>query len=131
VSRARRVRWWYQRELAWWRRRAGWVGEQAPGLWDGEWDHAWVGGRELIWPGWWRRLAVGAAAQQCGGDGADGQGGHDQDGMAGERVIEADLGLVQAEAVLAELEAFFHRPARDTTAGRGCDQLPAPNTVTQ
>jgi hypothetical protein len=32
--------------------------------------------------------------------------------VPGDRVIEADLGLVQAEAALAELEAFLHRPAQ-------------------
>ena len=60
MSRASRVRWWYQRERAWWRRRQvsqcpacagrGWVGEQAPGFGDGERDHPGVGGRGLVRP---------------------------------------------------------------------------------
>ena len=53
------------------------------------------------------RLAAGAAAEQGGGDGADGQGGHDQDGVPGDCGIQADLGLVGPEPVLAELEIFF------------------------
>ena len=53
------------------------------------------------------RPGVGAVAQQGSGDGADGQGGHDQHGVAGDRMVEADLRLVEAEAVLAELEIFF------------------------
>jgi hypothetical protein len=48
-------------------------------------------------------LGAGAAAQQRGGNGADGQGGHDQDGVPGDRGVEADLGLVEPEAALAEL----------------------------
>ncbi len=44
--------------------------------------------------------------EQRGGDGTDRQGGHDQDGVAGDRGVEADLELVQAEAVFAELESF-------------------------
>ena len=35
-----------------------------------------------------------------GGDGADGQGGHGQHGVPSDGGVEADLGLVQAEAVL-------------------------------
>jgi hypothetical protein len=126
VSRASRVRWWYQAELAWWRRRqasqcaaAGGrrgVAEQAPGLWDGERDHPWAGGRGLVWVDRWRCLGAGAAAQQRGGDGADGQGGHDQHGVPGDRGIEADLGLVQPEAALAELEALFYWPAQPSGA---------------
>ena len=84
-----------------------WVGEQAPGFWDGERDHAGVGGRWLVRPDRCWRLGAGAAAQQGGGDSADGQGGHDQHGVPGDRGVAADLGLVQAEAALAELEAFL------------------------
>jgi hypothetical protein len=53
---------------------------------------------------------VGAAAEQGGGDGADGQGGHHQHGVPGDRVVEADLGLVEAEAALTGSEIFFSRP---------------------
>src|SRR4029450_10006959 len=84
-----------------------WVGEQAPGFWDGERDHAGVGRRGLIWPHWRWCLSAGAVAQEGGGDGADGQGGHDQHGVPGDRGVEADLGLVQPEAALAELEVLL------------------------
>jgi hypothetical protein len=57
-------------------------------------------------------LGAGAAAQQCSGDGADRQGGHDQHGVPGDRGVEADLGLVEPEAALAELEALLYRPAQ-------------------
>ena len=77
-----------------------------------------VGGRRLIGPDRWWRVGVGAVAQLGGGDGADGEGGHDEDGVAGDRVVEADLGLVEAEVVFAELEAFFDGPAQS----RGADQ---------
>ena len=43
--------------------------------------------------------------------------------MAGDRGIEPDLGLVEAEAVLAEFEIFFCRPAQPGRAdgpGRRC-----------
>ena len=86
------------------------VEEQAPYLGDGERDHPGVCGRGLI--GSYRRghAGVSAVAEQGGGDSADGQGGHDQDGVAGDRLVKADLRLIEAEAVLAELEAFFNGP---------------------
>ena len=65
---------------------------------------------------WGGRLGAGAAAEQGGGDGADGQGGHDQHGVPGDRGVEADLGLVEPEAVLSELEIFFGRPAQPCCA---------------
>ena len=77
---------------------------------DGQRDHAGLGGRRLVGPDRGRCLGVGAVAEQGGGDGADGQGGHDQHGVAGDRGVEPDLALVQAEAALAELEIFFSRP---------------------
>jgi hypothetical protein len=88
---------------------AGWgrAGEQAPGFGDGERDHPRVDGRGLVGEYRGGCLGTGAAAQQGGGDGADGHGGHDQHGVPGDRVIQADLGLVEPEAVLAELEIFF------------------------
>lgn len=46
---------------------------------------------------------ISAAAKQCCGDGTDGEGGHHQDDVAGDRGVEAGLTLVQSEAVLAEL----------------------------
>ena len=88
----------------------GMSGEHAGDFRDGQRDHPWVGGGWLIGPGGWRCLGAGAVAQQGGGDGAGGQGGHDQHGVAGDRGVEADLGLVEAEAVLAKLERFFNQP---------------------
>jgi len=32
--------------------------------------------------------------------------------MAGDRMVEADLGLIEAKAALAKLEALFRRPAQ-------------------
>src|SRR5216683_1914054 len=58
----------------------------------------------------WRRLGIGAVLEQGGGDGADRQGGHDQDGVPGDRGVEPDLGLVQPEVVLAELEVLLDGP---------------------
>jgi hypothetical protein len=98
------------------------VGEQATGFRDGERDHP-----ELVWPGLvWERWGwcggAGAAAAQGGRDGTDGQGGHDQDGVPGDRGVEADLGLVEPETALPELEIFFGRPSQPGRAdgpGRG------------
>src|SRR5271165_5463931 len=84
ASRASLARLWNQRERAWWR---------------------------LIRPDRGRCLGVGAVAQQRGGDGADGQGGHDEHGVAGDRGVEPSLALVEAEAVLAEFEIFFYWPS--------------------
>ena len=92
--------------------------EQAPGFGDGERDHAGVGGRWLVRVHRGGCGGAGTAAQQGGGDGADGQGGHDQHGVPGDRGVEADLGLVEPEAALAELEAFFYWPAQPGGAGQ-------------
>jgi len=59
-----------------------------------------------------RRLGTGAVFQQRGGDGADRQGGHDQHGVAEDRGVQAGLALVEADAVLAELEIFFDWPSQ-------------------
>jgi hypothetical protein len=67
--------------------------------------------------GQWR-LGAGPVLQLGGGNGADGQGGHDQDGVPQDRVVEADLGLVEAETALAGSEIFFNWPA----AAGGADQ---------
>jgi hypothetical protein len=61
------------RGLAGWRR----LGEEAGDLCDGQRDHAGVSWRRLAGPGRRRRLGIGAAFEQGGSDGADGQGGHD------------------------------------------------------
>jgi hypothetical protein len=85
-------------------------GEQAPDLRDGQRDHPGFGGGRLIGPDWRRGLGIGAVAEQRSGHGADRQGGHDQHDVAGDRGVEPGLALVEAEAVLAELEIFFSRP---------------------
>ena len=71
-----------------WRRGPG---EQAGGLGDGQRDHAGVGWGRLAGPDRERGLDAGAVPEQGGGDGADGQSGHDQHGVAGDRGVEADL----------------------------------------
>ena len=134
-SRASRVRWWYQAERAWWRRRQakpvrggagrGRMGEQAGGLGDGERDHAGVGGRRLVRPDRGGCPGVGAVAEQGGGDGADGQGGHDQHGVPGDRGVEPDLGLIQPEAALPGPEILFHRPAAARRRGSAGSATPA------
>jgi hypothetical protein len=85
-------------------------GEQPLDLGDGQRDHAGFRRWRLVGPDWGRRLGVGAVTQQRGGDGADGQRGHDQHGVAGDGGVEPGLALVEAEAVLAEGEIFFNRP---------------------
>jgi hypothetical protein len=89
-----------------------------PDLRDGQRDHSRVGWRPLIGPGRRWCLGAGAVPEQGGGDGADRQGGHHQHEVAGDRCVQADLRLVQAEAVLAEFEIFSGRPA----APGGADQ---------
>ena len=79
----------------------GGPGEQAGDLGDGQRDHAWVGGRWLVRPDWRWWPGIGAVFQQRGGNGAEGQGGHDQHGVPGDGGVEADLGLIEAEAVLS------------------------------
>ena len=86
------------------------TGEQAPDLRDGQRDHPGVFRRSLVRGDRWRGLRISAVAQQGGGDRADGQGGHDQHDVAGDRGVEPGLALVQAEAVLPELEILFNRP---------------------
>jgi hypothetical protein len=86
------------------------VCEQAFYFWDGERDHPRVGRRGLIGDGRRRGLGIGAVLEQGGGDGADGQGGHDQHEVAEDRGVEPGLALVQAEAVLPEPEVLLSRP---------------------
>ena len=81
--------------------RWGRAAEQAAGFRDGQRDHPRVGGRRLVWECRGGCLGVGAAAEQGGGDGADGQGGHDQHGVPGDGGVEADLGLVSPVSALA------------------------------
>ena len=96
-------------------RRAGSLkacGEQACYLRNGQGDHPGLGRRQLVRRNGRRGLGTGVVARERSGDGADGQGGHDQDGVPEDRGVEADLALVEPEAVLAEREIFFRRPAK-------------------
>jgi hypothetical protein len=92
---------------------AGWAwlaeggGEQPLYFVDGERDQAGVTGRRIAWPGGRRCLGAGAVPELGGGDGADSEGGHDEHEVAADRGVEPRLALVQAEAVLAELESSF------------------------
>jgi hypothetical protein len=97
---------------------AGWggMGEQAGDLRDGQRDHAGVGWWRLAWPDRRWCLSIGAGPEQGG---SDGQGGHHQLGVAGDRGVEADLGLIEPEAVLAQPELLFHGPAQP-----GCADQP-------
>ena len=67
---------------------------------------------------------MGAVAEQGGGDDADGQGGHEQHGVLGNGGLEPDLGLVESEAGLAELEIFFagSRPISMAALSSSADQ---------
>jgi hypothetical protein len=84
--------------------------EQAFYLRGGERDHPRVGRRGLVRSHGRRGLGIGAVPELGGGDGADGQGGHDQHGVTLDRDIEAGLALVQAEAVLPEPEVLLDAP---------------------
>jgi hypothetical protein len=57
-------------------------GKQPFHLVDGEGDETWVVGGRLTWAGRWRGMGAGVAPERGGGHGADGEGGHDQHGMA-------------------------------------------------
>jgi hypothetical protein len=59
----------------------------------------------LARPDWRRRPGVGAVVQGAVTPQIAG-GGHRQDGEPGDRGAEAGLGVIQAEAVLAEVEVF-------------------------
>ncbi len=77
-----------------------------------EQDHAGVVRRRLVRGDWRRSLGIGSVPQLRGGHGADGQGGHDQHDVALDRAVQPGLALVQAKAVLPELEVFFCRPSQ-------------------
>jgi hypothetical protein len=66
--------------------------------------------RELVSPG------AGGEFEQGSGDGADGRRGHDHYGVAGDGDVAADLGVIEAEAVLASAELLFHRPSQSCGA---------------
>ena len=97
-------------DVRWGQGPGGQGSEEALDLRDGQRDHARVSWRRLVRPDRWRGLGAGAVFQQGCGDGADGQRGHDQDEVAGDRGVQPGLALVQAEGILAELEYFFSRP---------------------
>src|SRR3954454_3985052 len=89
---------------------AGQQGEQTFDLDHGEWDRRQVLGWWLARAGrCWRWSVAGSGVG--GGDRADRQGGHDQHDVSHDRRVEADLGGVEAELVLAELVVFLDGPA--------------------
>src|SRR5437764_627554 len=83
--------------------------EQSLDLGDGQRNRPGLGGWCLVRPVRRRRLGVSAVLEAGGGDCADGEGGHDQHGVTRDRGVEPGLALVQAEAVLAELEVLLDR----------------------
>jgi hypothetical protein len=87
-------------------------GEQALDLRGGQRDHAGFCRWRLIGPDRERRLGAGAVFELGGGDGADGQGGHDQDGMTEDRGVQPGLAVVEREAVLAGFGIFFYLPSQ-------------------
>lgn len=92
--------------------------EQSFDLGDGKCDQAGVGRWFLIGQGrqdWLWRLGFPLG----GGDGADREGGHRQHDVTQERGVEPDLGVVEPEVVLAELEILFHRPAQTRDPHQG------------
>ena len=94
-------------------------GEQALDLRDGQRDHAGFRRWRLAGPDRGRCLGIGSVFHQRGGDGADRQRGHDQQGVADDRGVEPGLALVEPEAVLAELESSStgHLSRRRGSAG--------------
>ena len=94
-------------------------GQQPLHFVDGERDQAGVAGRRFVWPGGWRRLGAGAVPEVGGGDGADGEGGHDEHEVAEDRGVEPCLALVQAEVILGVGDRL-----------RGFDRLPADAEIT-
>ena len=95
------------RGVAWRPGPGGGGGEEPPDLRDGKRDQARVGGRRLVRADRSGRLGIGAVAEQRGGDGADCERCHDEHRVPGDRGIQPDLRLVQAEAVLPELEGLL------------------------
>jgi probable F420-dependent oxidoreductase len=71
-----------------------------------------VGGRCLVRGHGRRGHAVCAVFELGGSDGADRQGGHDQYEVAQDRGVQPCLALVEAEAVLPELEILLARPSQ-------------------
>ena len=106
--------------VAGWLRLAEGGGEQPLDLVDGERDEAGVGGRCLVRPYRWRCLGPGAIPELGGGDGADGEGGHDEHEVAADRGVEPCLALVQAEVVLPRLESFFYWPSQACGPDQAC-----------
>ncbi len=91
--------------------------EQPLDLDDGEWDQPGV-------DGWWLGRGVGCRHRFVAGSGlgssyrADGQGGHDQHDVSHDRGVQAGLGLVETELVLAELVVFLDGPALSGHGGQ-------------
>ena len=68
-----------------------------------------IGGRRVVSAGQGRGLRTGGGVPGGGDNGADGEGSHGQDSVPQDRDLQADLGFVQAEVVLPELEALLPR----------------------
>src|SRR5260370_22726968 len=85
-------------------------GEQSLDLGDGQRDHAGLGGGRLTGPDRGRGLGVGAVLDQGGGDGADGEGGHDEHGVAGARGGEARPGPGGGAASPCQVRKLFYPP---------------------
>ena len=76
--------------VAGWLRAVQCVGEQVLDLADRERHQSRVCGRLVAGPGGLRGLGAGAAAELGGGDGADGECGHDQDQVPQDHGVEDD-----------------------------------------
>ena len=89
---------------------AGEQAEQAPDPGGGERDQAGAGRRLVVQAGG-RWQGRGALPGTGGGDGAHGEGGHGQHQVPADRGAGADLGTIEPEAALADLEVFLDGPA--------------------
>ena len=84
---------------------------QSPDLGDAQRDQAGVVRRWFVRACRWRGGAVGGLTHLGGGDRAGCEGDDGQDDVAQQRGVEADLAVVEAELVLADLEILLHRPS--------------------
>ena len=100
--------------------------EQAFDLGDGERNQPGFRRGWLVGPGWHRRRWSVAGGRCGGGGGADGECGHGQHGVAQQSGVATDLGLVEPEVILAELEVLLHWPAQQATATRTASVVARP-----
>lgn len=59
-------------------------------------------------------MCVGRASVLCGDHGEDREGRGDEDGVSFDGLVEANLGMVESEIVLGELETFLDGPAESS-----------------